>query len=116
MTKSIRNSKIIPTTPSAALDVFRLGTQTFEMWFSAAATINARVGLWMTTSPFDAEMIKENRRMVSEKLEASREIGLEMQKARKNMLTGGQTPWWTTSNRTLKPLHKRTTANSKRLY
>jgi hypothetical protein len=96
-------------------DVWKLGTMALETWSTAFTTINSRTKMWETKSPFDPKMMLENHRMVSEKLAASWEIGFEMQKAWMKMLSGGQTPWWTTGRRTIKPLHRRTTANSKRL-
>ena len=115
MRKNTRMSAIVPTTPTAMFDVFKLGNMATELWATALSTINSRVFLWETKSPLDPKMMKENQRMVSEKLAASWEVGMEMQKAWMNMLSGGKTPWWKTGQRTIKPLHKRTTANAKRL-
>jgi hypothetical protein len=53
--------------------------------------------------------------MVTEKLEASMEAGLVMQKALLNSMNGKQAPWWVTSQRTMKPYHQRSSANSRRL-
>ncbi|BBI48107.1 hypothetical protein HORIV_05280 [Vreelandella olivaria] len=49
------------------------------------------------------------------KLEASIEAGLVMQKALLNSMSGKQAPWWVTSQRTMKPYHQRSSANSRRL-
>ncbi len=115
MSKKGRRSSIVPATPAAVVDVWKLGHMTRELWSSAFSTINSRTLLWKTKSPFDPKMIQENQRMVAEKLAAGWEVGLEVQKAWLNILLGGQTPWWTTGRRTLKPLHQRTKANAKRL-
>lgn len=115
MSRKNRTSSFVPTTPTAMFDVWKFSTMATELWSTALSTINARTSLWETKSPFDPKMMQENQRMVSEKLAASWEVGLEFQKAWMNMLSGGQTPWWTTGQRTMKPLHKRTTANAKRL-
>lgn len=115
MRKNLRMSAMFPMTPTAMFDVWKLGTMTIEMWSTAFSTINSRTEMWETKSPCDPRMMVENQRMVAEKLAASWEVGFEMQKAWMNMLSGGQTPWWKTGRCTLKPLHRRTTANSKRL-
>ncbi|MCL1477622.1 hypothetical protein MIH18_19240 [Marinobacter sp. M3C] len=115
MSNKSRISLIVPATPAAISDVWKLSQMATEFWSSAFSTINSRVLLWETKSPLDPTMMQENQRMVNEKRAASWEVGLEVQKAWLNMLSGGQTPWWTTGQRTLKPLHQRTTANAKRL-
>ena len=116
MRKQTRMSALVPMSPAAMFDVWKLSTMALEMWATAFSTINARTDLWQTQSPFDPKMMLENQRMVMEKLAASWEVGTQMQKAWMNMLGGGRmTPWWTTGQRTLKPLHKRTTANARRL-
>lgn len=43
------------------------------------------------------------------------EAGLAMQKALLNSMSGKQAPWWVTSQRTMKPYHQRSSANSRRL-
>jgi hypothetical protein len=115
MSNQRRVISVIPTTPAAVTDVWKLGQMTAEFWSSAFSTIKSRTLLWGKKSPLDPKMIQENQQMVTEKLAASWEVGLEVQKTWLNILLGGQTPWWTTSRRSLKPLHKRTTANAKRL-
>jgi len=115
MSNQRRILSVVPTTPAAVTEVWKLGQMTSEFWSSAFSTIKSRTFLWEAKSPLDPKMIHENQRMVTEKLAASWEVGLEVQKAWLNILLGGQTPWWTTSRRSLKPLHKRTTANAKRL-
>jgi len=115
MSNKRRVFSVIPSTPAAVSDVWKLGQMTFDFWSSAFSTINSRTLLWKTKSPLDPKMIQENQRMVTEKLAATWKVGLEVQKAWLNILLGGQTPWWISSRRSLKPLHKRTTANAKRL-
>ena len=115
MSNKIPVSSIVPVTPSAMFDVWKLGQMATEFWCSAFFTINSRMLLWEMKSPLDPSMMQENQRMVNEKMAAGWEVGQEVQKAWLNMLSGGQTPWWTTGQRTLKPLHQRTTANAKRL-
>lgn len=104
-----------PMNPADMFDVWKVGITAFELWSTSLSTIAMRNNLWSTQAPTDARMIKENQRMVTEKLEACMEVGFEMQKAMLGMATGQYSPWWVTSQRAMKPLHRRTTANSRRL-
>ncbi|RDB42583.1 hypothetical protein DU490_12430 [Halomonas sp. DQ26W] len=97
------------------MDVWKLGVMACELWSTSLSTIAMRNSLWQTQSPNSARMIKENQRMVSEKLEASLETGFEVQKAILGMAFGQSTPWWVTGRRTLTPYHRRSSANSLRL-
>ncbi|GAA5175730.1 hypothetical protein [Modicisalibacter zincidurans] len=106
---------LVPMNPADAFDVWKTGVTAFELWATALSTIGQRQTLWSTQAPSDAKMIRENQRMVTEKLEACMEIGFEMQKAMLSMATGQFSPWWITSQRTMKTMHRRTTANSRRL-
>lgn len=115
MSKSTRIPAAIPFTPAAMFDAWKVGVMAFELWSTSLSTIAMRNQLWYTQAPNSARMVKENQRMVSEKLEAGLEVGLEMQKALLGMYAGRYAPWWVTGRRTLMPLHRRTTANSRRL-
>lgn len=115
MSKPSRMSAFIPTTPAARSDVLKLGGMVLETFPAAFSTIGMRTGLLVTQSPLNPEMMKENRRMVFEKVTGFCEAGLEVQVAWLSMLSGDRTPWWTSGERILKPLHERTVANSKRL-
>ncbi|WP_233266451.1 hypothetical protein [Cobetia sp. L2A1] len=107
---------MVPTTPAAMFDVWKLGTTSVELWSTTLSTIFSRTQLWGTQSPLDPKMIVENQKMVSEKIAASWEMWFVMQKAWSSAMTGGKVaPWWTTGTQFIKPLHKRTTANSRRL-
>jgi len=108
-------SAIIPMTPDARSDVRKLGCMLLNAGPAVLSTINLRVGMLATHAPSNPKMILENRRMVTEKLAALWDTGLEVQMALLDMLSGGHTPWWTTSLRILEPLHKRVIDNSKRL-
>ncbi|EWG98105.1 hypothetical protein [Halomonas sp. BC04] len=113
--KSPIHSPILPHTPAAMMDVWQLGVMAFELWSTSLSTIALRNNLWQTQAPNSDRVIKENQRMVSEKLEASLETGFEMQKAMLGMAFGQNTPWWVTGRRTLSPYHRRSSANSRRL-
>lgn len=115
MSEINRLSAIIPMTPDARSDVRKLGCMLLNAGPAALSTINLRAGMLATHAPSNPKMILENRRMVTEKLAALWDTGLEVQMAWLDMLSGGHTPWWTTSLRILEPLHKRVIDNSKRL-
>lgn len=108
-------SNAIPFSPAAVFDVWKVGIMAFELWSTSLSTIAMRNHLWFTQAPTDTRMIKENQRMVTEKLEASLEMGMEMQKAMLGMYAGQYSPWWVTSHKALLPYHRRATANSRRL-
>ncbi|QJQ96840.1 MULTISPECIES: hypothetical protein [Halomonadaceae] len=105
----------IPMTPAAMFDVWKVGVMAFELWSTSLSTIAMRNNLWYTQAPTSAKMMKENHKMVTEKLEASMEMGLEMQKAMFGMASGQHAPWWVTSRLMMTPYHRRSSANSKRL-
>lgn len=96
-------------------DVWKVGVMAFELWSTSLSTVSMRNNLWYTQVPTSAKMMKENQRMMTEKFEAGMEVALEMQKTMLGMLSGQHSPWWVTSRRTMTPLHRRTTANSRRL-
>lgn len=112
---SFFHSPLIPTTPTAMFDVWKLGVMTLELWTTSFSTIAMRHGLWHTQPPTSARMLGENQRMVTEKLEAGMETGLVWQKAMLGMMFGQTTPWWVTSRRSMTPYHRRSSANSRRL-
>lgn len=115
MSETNHLSAIIPMTPDARSDVRKLGCMLLNAGPAALSTINLRVGMLATHAPSNPKMILENRRMVTEKLAALWDTGLEVQMALLDILAGGHTPWWTTSLRILEPLHNRAVDNSKRL-
>jgi hypothetical protein len=113
--KHSSTQQLMPTSPLAMFDVWKAGLMAFELWSTSLSTITMRQHLWQTQPFFSPQMMKENQKMVSEKLEASMEAGLEMQKALFNSMNGQFAPWWITSQRTMKPYHRRSSANSRRL-
>ncbi|MGR4066595.1 hypothetical protein OCT51_01945 [Halomonas sp. LR3S48] len=112
---SLPHSPLMPYTPAAMLDIWKLSVMAFELWSTSFSTIAMRNGLWQTQSPTSPGMLKENQRMVTEKLEASMETGFEIQKAMLQMAFGQTAPWWVTGRRTMTPYHRRSSANSRRL-
>jgi len=113
--KNTSHADFIPQTPAAMTDIWKLGIMAFELWSTSLSTINMRQNLWQTKQPNSASMMKENQRMVSEKLEAAMETGLEVQKAMLGMAFGQQTPWWVTGRKAMMPYYRRSSANSRRL-
>lgn len=113
--KSSNAVPLMPTTPLAMFDVWKAGLMAFELWSTSLSTITMRQHLWQTQPFYSPQMMKENQKMVTEKLEASMEAGFEMHKALLSSMSGQFAPWWITSQRTMKPYHRRSSANSRRL-
>lgn len=103
------------TPPTAMFDVWKVGMMGMELWSSSLSTIAMRQQLWQTQPFFSPSMMRENQRMVSEKIEASIEAGLVMQKALFSAMSGQYAPWWITGQKAMKPYHRRSRANSQRL-
>ena len=100
--------------PGSAWDAFSLGVMGLEMLSTAATTIQRRVLLMQTLSPWDPRYLTEWNRMVGEKALAGFEVGLAMQKASLDFWSGAFQPLASARNMLI-PLHTRTTANSRRL-
>lgn len=115
MRKNNGMSSYIPMTATDRSNISNLGTVGLEILSASFSTISSRTKLLGTQSPLDPKMMRENHRMVAEKLSAGWEVGLEMHIAWMDTLLGHQTPWWESSRRILEPLHRRTTINAKRL-
>ena len=79
--KRTSSLSLMPTTPVAMFDVWKVGLMAFELWTTSLSTITMRQHLWQTQPFFSPKMMLENQRMVTEKIEASMEAGLVMQKA-----------------------------------
>lgn len=106
---------LAPMSPMAIFDAWKVGLMAFELCTTSWSTITMRNQLWQTQPFFSPKMMKENQRMISEKLDASMEAGLAMQKTLFNMLRGQYAPWWVTSRQAIQPYHRRSRANSSRL-
>lgn len=101
--------------PMAMLDIWKSGLMAFELWSSSLSTIAMRQQLWQTQPFFSPSMMRENQRMVTEKMEASMEAALVVQKTLFSAMSGNYVPWWVTSQKTMKPYQRRSSANSRRL-
>ncbi len=96
-------------------DTWRLGTMWVEMWLSASTTIMWRSWDWMLGWPApDRRLESENKRMVEEKVAAAMEVNLAWMKLASSMWSGRWNPW-ISGKRMLLPLHRKTTANARRL-
>jgi hypothetical protein len=89
-----------------------------EMWMTSAYNVMSRTS-WLSgampgSSPTGQAAMSEWQRMWSEKLLASMEVGMELQRAGYQMMLGSFNPWHTGS-RMLAPLHRRSVSNSRRL-
>lgn len=111
----MKHSSTTSTTPLAMFDMWQAGFMAFELWSSSLSTIAMRQQMWQTQPFFSPSMMRENQRMVTEKMEASIEAGLVMQKTLLSAMNGHYAPWWVTSQKTMKPYHRRSSANSRRL-
>lgn len=113
--KSLTPLSLMPNSPAAMLDIWKAGFMAFELWSSSLSTIAMRQQLWQTQPFFSPSMMRENQRMVTEKIEASMEAGLVVQKTLFSAMSGNYAPWWITSQKTMKPYQRRSSANSRRL-
>ncbi|BCB60534.1 MULTISPECIES: hypothetical protein [Halomonadaceae] len=102
-------------TTTALFDLWKASMMGMELWSSSLSTIARRQQLWQTQPFFSPSMMRENQRMVTEKMEASMEAGLVVQKALLNAMSGRYAPWWITSQKAMQPYHRRSSANSRRL-
>ncbi len=99
-------------------EAWRLGWMISEMWMTSAYNVMSRTS-WLSgampgSSPTGRAAMSEWQRMWSEKLMASMEVGLELQRASYKMMLGSFNPWQVGS-RTIAPLHRRSVSNSRRL-
>lgn len=115
MSKNTHMFAMSPMQPTAMSDAWNLGNEALEILSAAFSTINSRTHLWQTQSPLDPKMMRENEQMVTEKLSATWEVGMEIQKAWLGILSGDQTSMWAAGRNVLEPIHRHTVANSKRL-
>lgn len=99
-------------------EAWRLGWMVSEMWMTSAYNVMNRTS-WLSgalpgSSPTGKAAMGEWQRMWSEKLMASMEVGLVMQRASYEIMAGSFNPWQIGS-RMLAPLHRRSVSNSRRL-
>lgn len=112
--KITANPLLTPTTAAAPWDAWTLGWMVTEMWVTSAYNIASRTSWLSTADPTGAAAWREWQRMLSEKMMASLEVGMEIQRASYDFWTG-RFDIWNQGTRVLRPLHRRTVSNSKRL-
>ncbi len=95
-------------------DLLKLAQMQQELWWSSLNTIAYRQKGWLTQSPMTLTSVLENQRMVWEKIEAAYEINTQFQKILWQWPESMRDPIRSHTN-LLRPLHKRSTANSRRL-
>ncbi len=99
-------------------EAWRLGWMVSELWMTSAFNIAARTswlgGMTPGADPAGAAALREWQRMWTEKLLAGWELGFEMQRAGVDLALGRFDPLHSGS-RMLRPYHRRTTGNSRRL-
>jgi hypothetical protein len=99
-------------------EAWRIGWTMNELMLTSAFNIWSRSawlgGLAPGFDPTGSAALREWQRMWSEKVFAGLELGLEMQRAGMDLAMGRFDPWGTTA-RMLRPYHRRTTGNSRRL-
>lgn len=102
----------------APYEAWRLGWMVSELWMTSAYNIVSRTS-WLSGSlpgadPSGHAALGEWQRMWSEKVLASVEMAMELQRAGIDLWLGKLDPW-RSGSRILEPLHRRTVSNSRRL-
>jgi hypothetical protein len=85
-----------------------------ELWMTSAYNIMSRTAWLSSVDPTQGAPLREWQRMWSEKASAGFEVAMEMQRAGTDMVLGRFDPV-RASDRMLRPLHRRTVSNSRRL-
>lgn len=96
-------------------DALRLGLMALELGTAAATTIMLRNWHWVVTWPnSDRNSTAEGNRMVVEKLAAAVEVSAAWQRMFLGSWSGVLNPW-RSGQKILAPLHRKATANARRL-
>ena len=115
----MRNFSDIAGNISAAknptIDAWRLGMMAVELGTAAVTTIMLRNWNWAVKWPNpDRRLNAEGNRMIVEKIAAAMEVTAAWQLAAFGALSGTFNPW-RSSRKVLTPLHRKATANARRL-
>ncbi|MGA9263149.1 MAG: hypothetical protein WBV95_14335 [Desulfobacterales bacterium] len=110
---------LIPANFSAAknpvADAWRLGMMAVELGTAAATTIMLRNWNWAVKWPNpDRRLNAEGNRMIVEKITAAMEVTAAWQLAAFGAWSGAFNPW-RSGRKVLTPLHRKATANARRL-
>jgi hypothetical protein len=115
----MRNFSNIAANVSAAqnlaVDAWRLGMMAVELGAAAATTITLRNWNWAVKWPNpDRRLNAEGNRMIVEKVAAGMEVAEAWQRAALRAWSGAFNPW-RSGRKVLTPLHRKATANARRL-
>lgn len=118
MRKSVSPFQALGTSGCPPCEAWRLGWMFYELWWTSAYNITTRTA-WLSgmvpgADPMGAAALKEWQRMWNEKLWAGVGVGLELQRVGRDLCLGRLSPG-SSGSRVMRPVHKRTVANAKRL-
>ena len=105
----------ISTAKNPALDAWRLSMMAVELGTAAVTTIILRNWYWAVNWPNpDRRLNAEGKRMIAEKITATMEVTAALQRAAFGAWSGTFNPW-RSGRKILIPLHRKATANARRL-
>jgi hypothetical protein len=105
----------ISAAKNPSIDAWRLGMMAMELGTAAVTTIMLRNWNWVVKWPIpDRRLNAEGNRMVAEKMAAAMEVTAAWQLAVFGALSGTFNPWHS-GRKVLTPLHRKATANARRL-
>jgi hypothetical protein len=99
---------------STPWEAWRLGWMMSELWMTSAYTIMSRTNWLAGADPTRGAPLREWQRMWNEKMSAGLEVAIEVQRAGTDLVLG-RFDAVESSRRMLRPLHRRTVSNSRRL-
>lgn len=100
--------------PSCGIPPWNLMQSMTELWWNVPMVIALRSQQWWLSDPKAKRQVRENQRMVTEKLDAMIEIGFAWQRSILSFWLGNFDPW-RSSTQMLRPWQRRVTANARRL-
>ena len=103
-----------PVQLSNPWEAWRLGWMVSEFWMTSAYTIMSRTNWLAGADPTQGAPLREWQRMWNEKMTAGLEVAMEMQRAGTDLVLG-RFDAVQSGTRVLRPLHRRTVSNSRRL-
>jgi len=95
-------------------EAWRLGWVASELWMTSAYTMMNRTNWLAGADPGQRAVQQEWQRLWGEKVAAGLEVAMEVQRAGYDLWLGQFNPW-RSGRRVLRPLHRRTVANARRL-
>ncbi len=100
---------------NSTIDAWRLGMMAVELWAAAVTTIMLRNRDWAANWPnTDQHSSAEGKRMIDEKISAAAEVNSAWLRAAFGIWSGPFDPW-RSGRKILAPLHRKATANARRL-